>query len=411
VVTRRIEGPLVAARTIATAGALFVACLLPSCGQKGDPKAPYVRTPRPPEGLVVSQRGASIEIRVKAPATTTEARPLPVVELYLLGATEAGDFDRMSREMFRERVAPGETRTQMFEIPAKELRVAARATDGRARSTLSSIVTFKPGPIPVAPTGLAAENTSDGVALRWSNPPGIEPFLPNPIAPAVEPELSGEKRPGATSEKSPDKDQDKGREAGPGHLPQEEPNVPLDKDAAKPRGSTAPPPAQSSPSPRPTPPPRGIRLFRTDGAREQIVGDPIRGASFLDKTVRQGERACYVVRYATTLAPLVESEPSNEACLQVKDIAAPEAPASLTADQSEGFVEIVFVPSASRDAVAHRVYRERGGTRALIATVPSPGTRARDADVLPGPASYFASAVDAAGNESPLTAPFRLVVR
>jgi len=122
---------------------------------------------------------------------------------------------------------------------------------------------------------------------------------------------------------------------------------------------------------------------------------------------RPGEAWCYLVRAVASANPLVESAPSNEACVEVKDIVPPAPPAGLAALAQDDGVEARWSPSPEPDVVAYRVYRiARGGERERIAEVPAPATRYLDPEaptirVL----RYFVSALDAAGNESALSPP------
>ena len=61
--------------------------------------------------------------------------------------------------------------------------------------------------------------------------------------------------------------------------------------------------------------------------------------------------------------PLVESAPSNEACVEVRDIAAPATPTGLAVLPREGGLEVLWSPSAELDLAGYRVYRAVAGGR------------------------------------------------
>lgn len=385
-----------------------VACALVSagfagCGKRADPLPPFAKTPRAPEGLVVSQRGEEVEIAVRAPRTTTEGRPLGVIELVILEGPKDGSFGR-GTERFRERVAPDEPRVRRFPIPPAPVRFSALSAAGRSRSALASPVAFAPAPVPAPPLDPIARVAPEGVVLEWTNPPGAEPWptpAPSPVPTATPTPVS---QPVSAPTPTP----------SPAATPETPPSSPKPASAAAAateKAAVAGPASKPDASPRPPEISRGIRIFRMDGVVETLLAGPVQSRTWTHASAKTGERVCYAVRYATSLKPLVESAPSAEFCADVRDIAAPEPPTDVAADQGDGFVEVVFTPSPTKDVVVHRIYRERGGERVALPDVPTPESRARDADLQPGPVLYFVSARDAAGNESALAGPFRLVVR
>ena len=139
-----------------------------------------------------------------------------------------------------------------------------------------------------------------------------------------------------------------------------------------------------------------------------LVTAPILGPAFVDETARAGDRWCYVVRKVVSTAPLIESEASNEACLTVVDVAAPETPVGLAARDRRGRRGHVE-PVLRRGSGSYRVYRGAGeGPGKRIADVPGGRDhlprRFRPRGVL---VHYTVTAVDAAGNESPRLLPGR----
>ncbi|HEX9186783.1 MAG TPA: hypothetical protein VGB87_06920, partial [Vicinamibacteria bacterium] len=110
----------------------------------------------------------------------------------------------------------------------------------------------------------------------------------------------------------------------------------------------------------------------------------------------------YVVRAVASTDPLVESDPSNEACLEVRDIAAPPSPAGLAVLPREGGLELFWSPSAAPDLAGYRVYRgAAGGPRERLAETGADRTSWLDATAARGAVyTYGLTAIDQAGNES-----------
>lgn len=352
------------------------------CGKRADPLPPWVKTPMAPSGMEVAQMGDEIEVRAIAPRTTTESRPLPVIELEWLQAPAVGDFGKTAVSLLREEVAPGELRVHRFPRPVAPVRITVRALAGKARSVNAPILAYTPAVVPGAPTELKATNTATGVELSWINPPGAEPW-PTPVPSPTPIPLPGAS-PVPTVPGAP---------------------TPLDSMA-----TTVAPPIQAAPtasasplpSPTPTPTPTtGIRIFRTDGV-PRLVKDHVRATTWSDPSPVPGEKPCYSLRYASSFAPLVESKPTEPVCVEVKDIVPPDAPLQLTGDLGADFVELSWTASPSPDVQFYRLYRSiAGGPRALVIQTEGVLFRVRDTNVTSGDRTYEIVAVDRGGNESP----------
>ena len=134
---------------------------------------------------------------------------------------------------------------------------------------------------------------------------------------------------------------------------------------------------------------------------------PVTTNVFEDRTAASGTRWCYVVRAALSVDPVVESAPSNEACVDIKDVAPPLPPAGVTTVVGADAVDVSWSPSAEPDLAGYRVYRgPEGGTAARLAEVPAGTTTWRD----PSPARgglhlYTLTAFDQSGNESAPSRP------
>ena len=388
------------------------------CGKRADPLPPWVKTPQPPTGLEVAQSGDEIEIRLTAPRLTTENRPLPVIEIELLEGPPSGDFGKLAKPIFREEVAPGEARTRRLPRPAGEVRISARAFSGGARSSNVAPVAYKPAPVPLPPTALEVTNTATGVTLAWVNPVGAEPWpMPSPSpsvspSPATSPSsiTTPAASPALTPTPAPTPTPALGPPPGPPpNLPSAaSPTEPPTPDSLKPVAGAPPPTTGVPPSPvpspgsptAPTPLATGLRIFRTDGTT-RLATEPLRASSWIDTSVKAGEKPCYALRYFTSLKPLVESVPTQPVCIDVVDLVPPEPPTRVGADLGDGFVEISWTASVSDDVAFYRVFRTlAGGPRILVVSTDGPIVRVRDTDSTPGPRTYEVLAVDRAGLES-----------
>jgi hypothetical protein len=380
--------------------ALAALLALPACGKRGDPLAPLPRTPQAVTALALAQRGAEVELTYTAPRVTTGGAGLTVLDVEVLRADTEGDFAKVSQVKTR-RVAPGEALRETVPLPAvgTTLRVAARARAGSHVSGLTPIATLKVLAPQPAPTDLKAQLTPRGVSLSWTAPPG---GIPKPL-PTPTPSPSPSPRPGVPVRPSPP----------PSAAPVPSP-VPGSVSAApSPAPAPSPTPIPSpTPAPSPTPPPppsTGYWVYRREpGGRYEtpLQAVPLQAAAHEDTTVAPGQSVCYVVRLVAATAPVIESASSNEACLDVKDVAAPAAPAGVATLVREGAVELSWSPSSEPDLQAYRVYRARtGATPERLAEVAAGESTYRDTAAERGvPFFYTVTAVDAAGNESPPSA-------
>jgi len=109
-----------------------------------------------------------------------------------------------------------------------------------------------------------------------------------------------------------------------------------------------------------------------------------------------------VVRAVASTDPLVESAPSNEACVDNRDVSAPAAPAGVAVLPREGGLEVLWGPSADADLAGYRVYRAApGAPRERIAEVGTNRSAWLDETARRGIAyAYTVAAFDQAGNES-----------
>jgi hypothetical protein len=400
------------------AGTLLLALLGPGlgCGKKGDPLPPLRPTPAAVTGLRAAQRGSELEIRFTAPRASTDGARLPVLEVELLVADREGDLPKVARTR-RLKVAPGETVTETEPLPAPgtALRVAARAIAKGNRGRPGELVRLTVVPPLGPPSGLAVALAKEGVTLAWEGEvpaplPTPEPTpTPEPEAPAtgVAPKAQGPADPGRTLPDLP--------KEPPAPAPPEPPAVPEPGDEPSPgeeprreageEGKSSP--AALKPPAKPFAP--GFFIYKR--LQESSFGSPLTAEAvqerhFVDTSPRPGETVCYEIRATASAEPLVESAPSNEACVEVRDILPPTPPTGLTVLVRDDGVEIRWSPSAESDLQAYRVYRaRRSGENERVGEVLAPETVYLDAEPSGRILRYVVTAVDGAGNESEPSAP------
>jgi hypothetical protein len=397
---------------------------------------PLRRVPQPVSALRLAQRGDKLEIAYTAPRNTTDGARLPIIEVEVMRMDGEGDFAKNAKHR-RRKAAPGETLIERYDVPSPgtPVRVAIRALANGKQSVITPPASLTVKAPPVAPTKLDARLTPEGVALAWEGelPPPPPLPVPTPMPTAVEPTSPGASA-RTPSAAAPAPDTIAPAPAGP------EPAPPA---GTPPAAATAPPPGETPPSapapaataaPSPPPPavpspgqvpqaqppsaiptptptpsappfPGGFWVYRRSAIGDYsrpLFATPTDAKSYVDASPVAGERSCYVVRMVVSVDPVIESAGSEEACVDVKDITPPAAPAGLTAVVHDGSVELNWSPSSETDLKLYRVYRAAGrGAPAPLADVPAGQTTFVDASPGEGAHRYTVTAVDRAGNESP----------
>ena len=364
--------------------ALLVAALValaPACGHRGDPMPPWRKTPPPPQGFRLAQRGEALEARATAPAASVDGVPYEALEIEFLYADGTKDLEKAGARRSVPAI-PGARVSVALPLPAPGtlVRAAARGVAGGEKGprTLSMALLTQP-PIE-APRELTAALTPSGVSLSWR---GARPKEAAPLP------VDG-KPPSATP----------GAPAGPPVAAATPPPAP-----AAPPAATPPAPGAAAPAAAPGPRRSGFLVYRRVGDSafdSPIVEEPLERRTAEDTGAPVGSAVCYVVRAVTSTDPLVESAPSNEACVAVRDIAAPDPPAGLAVLPREGGLELLWSPSAAADIAGYRVYRTApGGPRERLAEVGAERTSWLDTTAVRGAVyAYAIAAFDQAGNES-----------
>ncbi len=419
--------------------ALFLAMglLLVACGKRGDPLPPLRPTPQPVTGLAISQRGKELVVRLVAPRASTDGSRLPVLELELLRLEGGGDFPKSAQSSTRK-VAPGERLVLSEPLPATgtALRIAARASHQKRKSIQTSVVSFTVQPEPAAPTELTARSSASGVTLGWTAPDPMPCWFTQPTAPSPTPQPTSKGHgpglhppPPASSPKGNALAPPAASAAPPPVAQPQPPEAALAPPLAPPADSTpqgpselagAPPPgfisqpspapsASASPAPPLPPSPGGFLVYRrAKGGDYAAALNPqvVEAPHYDDAAASRGADVCYVVRTAISTDPPIESDASNEVCLEVVDVTAPAAPTGVTTLAVEDGIEVSWSPSGDSDVASYRIERAVKGARPeRVGEVVAPTTTFRDtAATRDKRYRYSVTAVDRAGNESPPSA-------
>jgi hypothetical protein len=302
---------------------------------------------------------------------------------------------------------PGRRVVETLPLPAPGtiVRASARGVAGgrRGQRTLTQTLVVQP-PLE-APHDLAAVPAGNGVALSWR---GVKPKeLAPPAAPASAP--TGPPRGPAPGLAAPGA----GTPPGPVSPPAPSAAAPAapgakagsEALATKPEGEATTTKAGGKAAGEEGPKHSGFLVYRRLGGAAYdapLVAEPVEQGSLEDSVVPLGETACYVVRAVAATEPLVESGPSNEACVEVRDVVAPPTPAGLAVLPRAGALEVLWTPSAEPDLAGYRVYRAvPGGEMEKLAEVGTTRASWPDETARPGLVyRYAVSAFDRAGNES-----------
>jgi hypothetical protein len=394
------------------AAALVVA--LPACGHRGDPLPPLRHTPPALQDFRLAQRGKELEVSVIAPGSSVDGIGYESLAIEFLFVEGASDIEKAGRK--RQVLArPLERIVDTLPLPASGTiaRAAARGVYEKEKGPRTLIMGLVVQSEVKAPEGLEASLTQTGVRLAWTGD------VPEPVNAAVEaPRIpgwpattpDGAKQPDATKPTDASREPDSLKQGDVTATPRavtRPPDVAKPKDAGQTSASGS---VQGAIPIEPEKPENGFLVYRRVGnaayARPLPAG-PLEKRALSDAHAPEGEKVCYVVRAAASLDPLVESAPSNEACLDVRDISPPEAPTGLAVVPRDKGLEVVWTPSADEDVAAYRVYREGPAEpRRRLAEVTAAVSAWTDDAAKPGVAYRYAlTAVDRAGNESKATAP------
>jgi len=365
--------------------------LLPACGHKGDPLPPRRRTPPAPGGFRLAQRGDAIELVSRAPAASVDGVAYDAVALEFLYGTGEVDLERAGTHLL-VRSPAGEQVVKTLPLPAPGtlLRAAVRAVAAGERSPRSLTKALVVQAPLEAPLELVASVVEDGVTLAWRGVrPKEVPPPPVPTRPGFPGSPPGTRTPGTADSQTPPKPATAGAEATA------PPAALADAATAKGEKTAAIPAARRN----------GFFVYRRSG--DVAFGGPLAAAPlelrhFRDTAAPLGARVCYVVRAVASSEPLIESGPSNEACVVMRDITPPAAPAGIAVLPRTGGLELIWSASAEQDLAGYRLFRAAaGGEARQLAELEPATTSYLDEGAQRGVRySYTIVAFDRAGNQS-----------
>jgi hypothetical protein len=384
---------------------------LPACGHKGNPLPPLRHTPPALTEFRFAQRGSSLEISVTAPGASVDGIGYESVAVEFLYVEGPKDIEKtgIHRQILahpRERVA--------FSLPLPAAgtiaRAAARGVYEKQKGPRTLIMGLVAQAEVQPPRELEATLTADGIRIAWTGdapapldaaiPPPKLPGIAVPRAPgSVGLDPTGTKATGAQPTGTQPSDAQPTSAPTTGTQP-----AATQAKGAQPTGTPA------EPKPEKIEKHGGFYLYRrseTGTYAAPLTPRLLEKHALTDTSAPEGQKVCYVVRAAASIEPLVESGPSNEACVGVKDIKPPAPPTGLAVLPREGGLELVWTPSPEEDLAGYRVYREAAGEpRARVAEIDAAHAGWTDATAKPGVAYKFTvTAFDRAGNESGPTAP------
>jgi hypothetical protein len=388
-------------RSATTTAILSLLGLLAGCGKVGPPQPPLRLQPQRPGNVALSQQGATVHLGFTAPSASVDDLRLPVLDMTIAWTSEKGVDLAKKGERIKLQAAPGEQMTQVLSpTPAVGTTVRATVTATAKHRTSQvggpvSLVVAKP---PAPPEDVVAVLGRTGVQVSWK--PLV--FAPTPTpAPSQAPASAAPPPPAAPGPP---------RRPPAASAPPQAGSVPSSPPTATP---TPPPSAAAGAGPSTahgTPRlPVGINVYAREVGTEtweRVTSSPVAADSFFHANGAERPE-CYVARVVLRVNPVIESEPSAEACVEARSTLPLEAITGLRAVAIGDEVALSWSPPADTRSVAVRVYRsQEGGSPTLLTEVKVPATTARDPhpprDVL---LSYRLVPVDAQGHEGPASEP------
>jgi hypothetical protein len=152
--------------------------LLSGCGYIGPPLPPALDIPSPITDLRAAEDGERILVEFTIPPLTTEGLPLKdlrSVELFVGPPNAPSNPDSWAASAKRFEVPADSPGPIAFDhIPARDwvgqsIEIGVRATGPKGKvSAWSNLIPLVVGPPLATPAGLTAENTAEGVRLKWN---------------------------------------------------------------------------------------------------------------------------------------------------------------------------------------------------------------------------------------------------
>ena len=350
----------------------------------------------------LAQRGDILEVSCTAPRASVDGVAFKSVDIDIFWGEGQIDLEKEG-QLRSVRALPGARVVETLPLPAPGtlVRAASRAEVGGNQGQRTLILALEAQTPLTPPLELTGRLVDEGVSLSWQGPLpelveppdlGLAGGAPVPFSDF----FSGERPTSETAPPSESQEKEGEPEAGGGP----DPEAPDPSDEAR-----------SGEEDEDTPP---EELLRTHGFlvyRRPQTGtyggpfnrEPQEERELVDRNAPVGATACYVVRAAGSVDPLIESLPSNEVCLAVRDITPPSPPTGLAVVPRDTGLDVVWSPSPSLDLGGYRIYRAAGGGDAeVVGEVEAAETAWHDTSVESGVLyRYEITALDRAGNEGP----------
>lgn len=410
--------------------------LAPACGHKGPPRPPRRGTPPTLADFGFAQRGDALEVSCTAPTASIDGVAFRSVEVEIFWGEGQVDLEKAGQRRIVEAL-PGARVVERLPLPAPGtlVRAAARVVARRSRGQRSLILALEAQAPLTPPRDLGAWLREKGVTLNWKGPmperveapdlglSGSRPLpFSDPFATRPPPDDTATPAPGET-------DDELGARGVAG--PEDEPPAPgedvadlktgeaaggeVDESPTRTTDETLSAEADAAPggeaedaavTEAPLPRWHGFRVYRRlEGAPWGVPlnYEPQERRIFTDTAAPVGRTVCYIVRAVGSVDPLVESAPSNETCLAVRDVIPPVPPSGLAVVPRDGALEVVWSPTADSSLASYRIYRSvAGGEAEPVGEAPAGTTTWLDTTGEGGVLyRYSVTAVDGAGNEGP----------
>jgi len=402
-------------KSFSASSALIVVALMAGCGKKGPPLPPLVKLPVAPADLTAERRGDVVEIHFTVPATNTDnTRPANIerADVYAITAPPLPP----PLTLTDDQIVKYGTKVASIDVKApRDPNLTADADD-----PADEVDAPEGGGLDQGAPARAEEDLDDS-ALRAVDLPASA-GAPKNAAPAEGPLLGPFGDPPlrtytavAISKRGKRGPMSK-RIAVPLAPPPPAPQAPSIKYDE--RAITVTWPGINAPAAgdggkdvlpsHPLGPPRPAIAYTVydtthPDAPLKLTSQPAAEPTYADSRITWGEKRCYSIRAAETIAgATIESDPGPAACKTLVDTFPPAPPKALAAIANEGAISLIWEPNAEKDLAGYIVLRGAAADAKLQPVTPAPvqETVFRDPAASGVTYTYAVVAVDKAGNTS-----------
>ncbi len=352
-------------RAVAAFAVLLACAAAPGCGKKGDLLPPLVLTPKKPETVAVRQRGATLYVEWKNPASSVDGSPL------------AGVAEAQVWALERERPAAASAKMTAKAFEGKATLAASLKKDGLIALRKDKATDEGGFVYPYSLAGKKPAGLEILFAVRVKDARSRESDLSDPVA--FDPKVG----PGPPQELA-------------ARVLEDKIEVVWKAPAANFDGST---PAVVA----------GYNVYRQgpEGAEKLANPSLVRETRYEDTDFVYGAPLRYFVRAsANEKPPYLESDDSEAKELVPEDVFPPAAPSGVVQVTGHGSVSLSWEANREKDLAGYRVWRreEGGGEDVLLSPKLLLENAFTDGTIETGKRyRYSMSAVDIRGNESART--------